>query len=402
MVDGGARPLSLYLHVPFCDVKCGYCDFNSYAGLESLVPAYTEALLEEIRRWSPHVRGYAVHTVFFGGGTPSLLPLHELERILAALRDAFALIPDPEVSLEANPGTVDEPYLRGLRALGVNRLSLGVQSFHDDELAALDRIHTAAEAEAAFRAARAAGFDNVNLDLIFGLPGQTLERWAANVRRALALRPEHLSLYALTVEEGTPLAAQVRRGAVPAPDPDLQADMYELADGLLTEHGYVQYEISNWSLPGRRCRHNLTYWENRPYLGLGPGAHSCFGGRRFAVVRSPRAYIRALAAGGNGMPQVEWEEPLDPATEMAETMLLGLRLADGVSLTAFRDRFGVALLDVYADAVRELTDLGVLALAGGRLRLTASGRLLANEAFLRFLPDPPAVTPTGTATAAGP
>ncbi|HEY8489659.1 MAG TPA: radical SAM family heme chaperone HemW [Dehalococcoidia bacterium] len=401
-MTGRDNRLSLYVHVPFCDVKCGYCDFNSYAGLDSLMPAYTDALLEEIRRWSPHARGYTVHTVFFGGGTPSLLPPACLERILAAIRDAFTLDAAPEISLEANPGTVDEGRLRHLRALGITRLSLGVQSFHDDELAALDRIHSAADVAAAYAAARAAGFENVNLDLIFGLPGQTLERWEHNVRRALALRPEHLSLYALTVEEGTPLASQVRRGLVPAPDPDLQAEMYERADALLAESGYLQYEISNWSLPGRACRHNLTYWENRPYLGLGPGAHSCFGGRRFSVVRSPRAYVRALTPGGDGMPQIEWEETLDPATEMAETVILGLRLADGVSLPAFQARFGVSLPAVYGDAVRELTDLGLLEAAGGRLRLTRRGRLLANEAFLRFLPDPPAVTPTGTPSAAAP
>ncbi|KPK48189.1 MAG: hypothetical protein AMJ77_00750, partial [Dehalococcoidia bacterium SM23_28_2] len=225
--------VSLYIHIPFCQAKCSYCDFNSYAGLESLVPSYVRALLAEMTLWQQPIQGMQAATVFLGGGTPSLLPLADIERTLTALRQRFRLAADAEVSCEANPGTVHRPYLRGLRSLGVNRLSLGVQSFHDDELAVLGRIHRAAEASEAYRTARQAGFDNVNLDLIYGLPGQTMAAWRQTVREAIALRPEHLSLYALTVEEDTPLADDVAHGRLPPPDADLAADMYLWAEDAL-------------------------------------------------------------------------------------------------------------------------------------------------------------------------
>jgi len=291
-------PLSLYVHIPFCELKCSYCDFNSYAGLEELMAPYVEALAVEARLWSRLLGRPPVGTLFLGGGTPSLLPLPMLGRLLEALRDAFPFRPDCETTLEANPGTVDAEYLRGLVALGVDRLSLGVQSFHDDELRALDRLHSASEAEEAYRQARRAGFRSVNLDLIYGLPGQPLERWQATLERAIALGPDHLSLYALTVEEGTKLAHDVARGVAPAPDPDVQADMYEWSSERLAAAGYEHYEISNWARPGHRCRHNLAYWQCRPYLGLGAGAHSCLpwgdGWCRFWDVYSPRRYIQAV------------------------------------------------------------------------------------------------------------
>ncbi|GAG27108.1 unnamed protein product, partial [marine sediment metagenome] len=260
-----------------CQSKCSYCDFNSYAGLESLIEPYVGALLAEMGLWREPTQHMRVATVFLGGGTPSLLPLAEVEHIMTALRQRFRLAANAEVSFEANPGTVDCPYLEGLRSLGVNRLSLGVQSFHDDELATLGRIHTAAQAREAYHTARLAGFDNVNLDLIYDLPRQTMTAWQYTVREAVALRPDHLSLYALTLEEGTPLADDVARGRLPPPDADLAADMYLWAEDALAAAGYQHYEISNWALPDRECRHNLAYWLNEPYLGLGAGAHSCFG-----------------------------------------------------------------------------------------------------------------------------
>ena len=287
-------PLSLYIHIPFCDHRCAYCDFNAYAGLDHLMEAYTAALVAEIGWWGDRLGRRRVPTVFFGGGTPSRLPLPLLAQVIGAVRSAFAVEADAEWSLEANPGTVDASYFRGLAALGVNRLSIGTQSFDDTELLLLDRIHDGATAEAAFHAARAAGFPNISLDLIFGLEGQTLAGWERNVRRAVALGPEHLSLYALTIEEGTPLAHRVARGSAPEPDGDLQADMYEQAQTILTEAGYEQYEISNWSRPGLACRHNLVYWRDGEWLGLGAGAHSHLDGLRFAVVNSPAGYIRGV------------------------------------------------------------------------------------------------------------
>ncbi len=245
-------PLAIYLHIPFCVVRCGYCDFNTYAGLEGLFEAYTAALVTEIRRAGALRNRPAACTIFIGGGTPTVLPPQFLAEALAACREAFDVAPDAEITSEANPGTVDQAHFVALRAMGVNRLSMGVQSFDDAELRWLGRIHTAVEAETAFAAARAAGFDNINLDFIFGLPGQPPETWAATLARAVNLGPEHLSLYSLTVEHGTPLADQVRRGLASAPDDDLAADLYALTDETLAAGGYEQYEISNWARAGRQ------------------------------------------------------------------------------------------------------------------------------------------------------
>jgi oxygen-independent coproporphyrinogen-3 oxidase len=393
--------VSLYVHIPFCQSKCSYCDFNSYAGLESLIEPYVDALLAEMTLWREATQHTSVATVYLGGGTPSLLPLAEVERIMTALRRRFRLTDDAEVSFEANPGTVDGPYLQALRSLGVNRLSLGVQSFHDDELATLSRIHTAAEAHDAYNTARRAGFDNVNLDLIYGLPRQTMTAWQDTLREAIALQPDHLSLYALTLEEGTPLADDVAHGRLPPPNADLAADMYLWAEDALAAAGYQHYEISNWALPSRQCRHNLAYWLNEPYLGFGAGAHSCFGGFRFANVKDPHRYIPLVeeSAQGDGraaeglapfltsLRHIASAEQMTAARAMAETVVLGLRLVAGLPLKEFRRRFGQDLMSVYGAQVEELETLGLLERVNGCLRLTANARLLGNEAFQRFLPD---------------
>lgn len=395
------RSVSLYVHIPFCQSKCSYCDFNSYAAMESLIPSYVGALLTEMALWREPTHHMSVATVFLGGGTPSLLPLAEVERIMTALGQRFRPAAEAEASFEANPGTVDCPYLQRLRSLGVNRLSLGVQSFHDDELATLGRIHTAAQAREAYDAARQAGFDNVNLDLIYGLPRQTMTAWQDTLREAIALRPDHLSLYALTLEEGTPLADDVAQGRLPPPDADLAADMYLWSEDALAAAGYQHYEISNWAIPGRQCRHNLAYWLNEPYLGLGAGAHSCFGGFRFANVKDPHRYIPLVeeSAKGDARPaedlppflaglrHIASAEQMTAARAMAETVILALRLAQGLPLKEFRRRFGQELMSVYGAQVEELEALNLLERANGCLRLTANGRLLGNEAFQRFLPD---------------
>jgi oxygen-independent coproporphyrinogen-3 oxidase len=388
------QPLSLYVHIPFCAARCGYCDFNSYAGREYLIPAYAGALTREARLWSDTARGRSVQSVYFGGGTPSLMSLERLRDIMRVLRDTFEVRDEAEVSLEANPGTVDERYLCGLGELGFNRLSLGVQSFDERELQTLGRIHSPREAREAYEAGRAAGFDNVNLDLIFGLPAQRLDDWRPSLEKALRLRPEHLSLYALTVAEGTPLAREVAEGRLQAPEPDTQADMYLWAQDRLSAAGYDHYELSNWSLPGRRCRHNLAYWENREYLGLGAGAHSHLDGRRFANAASPEQYVtlieeaaRSRMSGLAHMPQLVSAEAVDDALAMAETVILGLRLTEGVSLSAFRERFATDLTERYTDHLPDLLRTGLLEMVDGCLRLTSRGRLLGNEVFQRFLPE---------------
>jgi oxygen-independent coproporphyrinogen-3 oxidase len=387
--------VSLYIHIPFCRAKCAYCDFNSYPGLDHLFEKYVRALQTEAR-WLSQGRSLKVNTIYLGGGTPTVLPLAFLGEILDSCREHFTIAEEIETTVEANPGTVDGGYLAGLLEMGVNRLSLGVQSFCDDELRLLGRIHTAAQAVEAYRLARGVGFGNVNLDLIYGLPRQTLSQnpkrpcsWQATLRQAIHLRLDHLSLYCLTVEEDTPLGQRIARGELPVPDPDLAAEMYTLAEETLDRASYVHYEISNWAQPGHECRHNLNYWRNQPYLGLGAGAHSYFDKKRWHNVLSPAEYITRLEADWPGTfpPSVEEVEEIDEALEMAETMILGLRLVqEGVRLADFRERFGREMTNVYGREIGEMGRAGLLEVSGERVRLTARGRLLGNEVFQQFLP----------------
>jgi len=411
------KPAALYMHIPFCRSRCAYCDFNTYAGLEELIPAYVTAVCREIEVAGERWGRLTVPTIYFGGGTPSLLPLDLVRELFQVARSRFYVSDDAEITLEANPGTVTVGYLRGLRSLGVNRLSLGVQSAHDDELRLLGRIHTWAEAVEAVEWAREAGFANLNLDLIFGLPAQTLARWHQTLEAALRLSPEHLSLYCLSVEEGTPLERRIASGALPAADEDLAAEMYELAEEMLAEAGYFHYEISNWAKANPKsqtpnykpqkwwpepetrslkhetlseevspyvCRHNLTYWRNEPWLGVGAGAHSWLGGRRWANVRHPREYIAACGTSCQLVPHQEVEE-IDRRKEMGETMMLGLRLAEGVRDTRFQARFGRGLEQVFGAELAELQDLGLLEWNGRVTRLTARGRLVGNYVFAHFV-----------------
>ena len=410
-------PLSVYIHIPFCKVRCSYCDFNTYAGLNDLIPTYSDALAKEIRlvgRASP--RRLPVHTVFFGGGTPSLMPIGHLESVLEPLRSNFELLPEAEITLEANPGTVDLAYLQGLRRLGVNRLSLGVQSAHERELRLFDRLHSFDDTVEAVAMARQAGFENLNLDLIFGIPNQTLPMWRQTLTRALALEPQHLSAYALSLEHGTPLRSWVNRGLVAAPNPDLAAEMYEWASETLAADGFVQYEISNWAAvedrsqksevgsrkrviltsdlrpltSDLRCRHNLQYWRNLPYLGIGAGAHGYAEGWRYSNVLGPKQFIDRLAEGAEAQfpfsPAMAERRPVTPDDAMGETMMLGMRLVrEGVGLEDFARRFSVRLEDRYRRELRSLTRSGLIEIDSGRLRLTPRARLLGNRVFSEFV-----------------
>jgi oxygen-independent coproporphyrinogen-3 oxidase len=403
-------PLSLYLHIPFCATRCSYCDFNTYAGLEDRIPAYVEALIHEIRHVSAGLRydrgvggSLGVHTIFFGGGTPSLLPAESVREILRTIGEAFDLDPDAEISMEANPGTLSQGYLGELRRAGVNRLSLGAQSADTAELALLDRTHSFEEVAEGIANARIAGFDNVSLDLIFGLPGQTLESWRRTLGRALSLHPDHLSAYALSLEFGTPLRAWVTRGLVSAPDPDLAADQYEEACGTLESEGFCQYEISNWARcrPGAglesvmeqatfACRHNLQYWRNLPYLGFGAGAHGCALGWRYANVRSPEAYIRAARSGGHQAPPMgpaaATRERVPETSARGETMLLGLRLTrEGVRDQDFTRRHGLGLEAAFGQELSRFRDEGLVEWDPAGVRLTPRGRLLGNLVFQAFV-----------------
>ncbi|MHB1006669.1 MAG: radical SAM family heme chaperone HemW [Chloroflexota bacterium] len=381
-VEPGA--CGIYIHIPFCQRKCAYCDFNSYAGRGRLLPAYVNALKHELRGF---VGTAMASTVYFGGGTPSLLSPVQVETLLDEVRERFGLPDEAEVTLEANPGTVGEEYLFRLRSAGVTRLSLGAQSFDDGLLAMLGRIHSAAEAVEAYEAARRAGFDNVNLDLIYALPGQTPGEWRRELTQAVALGPEHLSLYALSVEEGTPLAARVARGEIVVPDADVAAELHEVADAVLRAAGYEHYEISNYAraregASSRRCRHNLIYWRSEPYLGFGAGAHSFFEGRRWWNVADPGRYIVDVQARGVA---VEGSEEIDANLGARDWLMMGLRVVEGVDLAEGTARYGLDLVTLTAEPVAELASLGLLAREGTVIALTPRGRLLANEVLLRLL-----------------
>jgi len=414
---GPERGIGLYVHIPFCETKCPYCDFNTYAGIEALIPGYMEALEAEVRRWGALLGSTLVRSVFFGGGTPSYVPARRIAGVAAAYREAFRIEQGAEITLEANPGDVTEAKLAAWLGAGVNRLSMGVQSFDDGLLKLLGRRHDAAQAARAARTARRAGFSNFSLDLMFGLPRQSLEQWTNSVARAVDLSPRHLSLYGLQLEHGTPLEAAVRSGEVPQPDDDLAADMFTAAEEVLAGAGYRHYEISNWAKPGCESRHNLIYWRCEPYLGVGPGAHSSLWGLRFANMKSPRGYVQAVNKGRSPTGAmdsgaitwmrehgpVESIEETSEATAMAETMMMGLRLDEGVTESAFSSRFGRGLADVFGDVTTELCDDGLLDQSHGGIRLTARGRLLGNQAFRRFIEAAQSFGPyTGHPAAAAP
>lgn len=385
------KPLSVYLHIPFCSTKCTYCAFNTYTHLEKLIEPFVKALIREIEIVGRSKPKQAVGTIFFGGGTPSLLTPEQFALIIAALRENFAVEPDAEMTLEANPNDLNRDYLTALRRTGLNRISIGMQTANENELQLFQRRHDNDAVVQAVSAARKAGFSNLNLDLIYGFPHQTLESWQATLRQMLALQPEHISLYALGLEDGTPLKSWVERGRLPEPDDDLAADMYELASAVLHEHGYEQYEISNWSRPGYACRHNLQYWHNDDYVGLGPGAHGYADGVRYSVILSPQRYIKALNAA-----DTPYEYPYSPATDeativdragqMSETLIMGMRLTqEGIPREGFRQRFGTDLLNEHGDAIRRHVEHGLLSVDSERVRLTDAGRLLSNLVFREFV-----------------
>ncbi|HYU58307.1 MAG TPA: radical SAM family heme chaperone HemW [Actinomycetota bacterium] len=360
----------LYVHVPFCLTRCGYCDFNVVVGREREAGRYLRAVAAEASREAPAWRGTPFASIYVGGGTPTLVPAGELVQLLDRLRKAFAVAPGAEVTVEANPETVDERSLRTLRAGGVNRLSLGAQSFDPAVLAALDRAHGPDTVREAVRAARRGGLENVSLDLIYGAGPEDGPSWARTLRAALDLDVEHVSCYALTVEPNTELASRVRGGSVPAPDADEQADRYEAACRVLGGAGFDHYEVSNWARPGRRSVHNGGYWEGRPYLGLGAGAHSFAAARRRWNVRPLGRYVAAVEAGRS---PVGGEERPDTTARRTERLLLGLRTAAGLPLAG---------LD--PERIRALAEARLLRLDGDRAVPTEPGMLLANELVLEL------------------
>lgn len=408
----------LYLHIPFCAQKCPYCDFNTYAGLDDYFQQTVDALCTEMQQWQERMSDRIFTTVFIGGGTPTILNRAQLTQIFTTIRRCFHLSTECEITCEANPGTVDQSKFDTLRSLGANRLSIGVQSFQTAELAFLGRIHNTTDVTAAFVAARNAGFDNINLDFIFGLPEQQPAAWQKTLEAALALEPEHLSLYSLIVEANTPLYHWVATGKVADTDDDLAAELYEMAITILRDAGYRHYEVSNWARntispnqannPVDRaetilaCEHNLIYWRNQDYLGIGPGAHSHlripypdsstdernrnpYEEFRWGNRKPVPGYVKRIERGESG---IAFREEISSRLAMGETMMLGLRLLEeGVNFTQFHARHGTDLRDFFAKEIADLEGWGLILLDEKRVRLSERGIFLGNQVFSYFLPE---------------
>ncbi|MFN6964532.1 MAG: radical SAM family heme chaperone HemW [Pyrinomonadaceae bacterium] len=405
MADVKPMSAGVYLHIPFCRSRCSYCDFATDVYRDaSTVERYVAALCKEIettgrnatvRERAPNaecgVRNAelnpkskiqnpkSIDTIYFGGGTPSLLMPDQVEKILNVVRDYFAVSPNAEITMEMNPATVTPESLQAYRRLGINRASFGVQTFDDTELKRLARGHDARDARETFRMLRDAGFDNVSFDLIAGLPRQTLDDWRRNLDEALALDPEHLSLYLLEIHEGTPLAEQVRSGRQPAPDEDLAAEMYELMIDTVGSAGFRQYEISNFAKPGRESRHNSKYWLLDPVFGFGVSAHSFDGVERYANERDTAAYVRLIEKLGSA------ETTREAIDAESEFVFLGLRMNEGIDRVRFGDRFGSDIAGRFGDAIDELADAGLIEFDERKLRLTRRGMLVSNDVFSRFV-----------------
>ena len=377
-------PLGIYVHFPFCSVRCTYCDFPTVAGRDERIDGYLDALIEEIATHQPDAAG-AADTVFLGGGTPSRMSAAQTARLLDALRGRFALDPEAEITLEGNPESLSAQGLAGFREAGVTRISVGVQSLDDTVLARAGRAHDAAEARRAVADARAAGFRDVSVDLIAGLPGERGESWSRTIDEIVSWAPDHVSVYLLETDKDTPLARGVRSGRVRIEDDDVMAAMYETTADRLAAAGYPLYEISNFARPGHRSRHNLKYWTDAPYAGFGLGAHGYVGGERRANVRDLDGYVSAIEGGRS--PRA-WSEPFDAERRLEEALFLGLRVAEGLDLAAVGERYGLDPEARYAEAWERALDAGLIARDGSRVRLTRSGRVRSNELFAELVAGP--------------
>jgi len=379
---------SLYLHIPYCQAKCPYCDFNSHAANAWPEENYTRASIAEMMHRAEEMpfKGRSIATIFFGGGTPSLFQPASIGKILDAAHKTFGIDADAEITLEANPGTVDLAKLRGFRAAGVNRMSFGAQSFNDATLKFLGRIHNAEQTREAATTAHRAGFERLNLDVIFAVPGQTRADVMHDLGEAAALEPDHISAYNLTFEEGTVFFTEMRHGRIRPLESDEQAETYAAVREELPRRGYSMYEISNYARPGRECRHNLTYWHNETWLGLGAGAHSFArdgaGGRRWWNERNPARYIALATEGGIAE---TGSESVDAKTSMGEYVFLNLRLREGFALEDFHARYGICFDEAFGPRAARLFEGDLLECGDGRIRLTDRGLELADSVFAEFV-----------------
>lgn len=364
----------LYIHIPFCIKKCKYCDFVSFSGCEKRFGEYIDALCNEMAEY----KGEKIDTVFIGGGTPTLLAENETAELLLHIRNNFELSADTEFSVEANPKTLTPQKLSALKEGGVNRISIGIQSFNDDELLNIGRRHNAAEAEEAFYAARNAGFDNINIDIMFSLPGQTGKSFLKTLRTVIGLNPEHISCYSLILEEGTPLYDEAQKGILQLPNEEEDRENYELARRVLREAGYIQYEISNFAKTGFECRHNLKYWDCDEYIGLGLAAHSYYRGRRFFNTENLGDYLKGKYRTDSG-------EQLTRADKISEFMIMGLRKTAGIDKREFSRRFGCDVKDVFGEQISRFIGGGFMAEDSDNLRLTEAGVNVSNSILCEFV-----------------
>lgn len=373
--------LSLYIHVPFCVRKCRYCGFYSTAFSPGLADEFMGGIKLEAAQYRNDFSRRLFTSIYLGGGTPTVLSLEQFGLLMSAIRDNFQFADDVEFTVEANPNTVTSEKLLFLRAQGVNRLSLGVQSFSDEILQTLGRLHTAEQAADAFRLARNAGFENIGIDLIHGIPGQTVADWDETLNAAIALKPEHVSAYSLSLDDGSQFKRDAEAGGFSLPDEEVCALMYEHAVQKLDSAGYQRYEISNFSLPGYECRHNMNYWERGEYLGLGPGAWSFISGRRYANISDTTDYVLRCASGRTS---INVQETVGPDSSARETVLLRLRTMKGLDLHRFEQEFGPGLLRRLERNAVPLREAGLLCLTDGHLRLTDRGILLLDEALAKL------------------
>jgi oxygen-independent coproporphyrinogen-3 oxidase len=393
---------AIYVHIPFCKQKCHYCDFNSYPGLESLFDAYVSALIkeidsragiraEEIGAEFKEMDGKAdslapqrIQSIYFGGGTPVLIGPDRVAHIIDRIKACYDIDLEAEITIEANPEAISFDAMRLLKDAGVNRVSIGFQSLDDECLKILGRKHTASKAIASFLETREAGFDNINIDLIFGVPTQSLANWALNLEQVAALNPEHISCYALSIEEGTLLERMIDTGEVESPDEEIQADMMIYTRESLIDSGYEHYEVSNYAKPGKSCRHNLAYWNNDDYLGLGAGAHSKINGVRYANLDNPKKYIEAVGTGDRSA-FIKSKNALSAEEQLGDAIFLGLRKINGININEFKKRYGCDILKVYVNEIEELARDGLLVVSEDVIRLSGKGILLGNEVFARFV-----------------
>ncbi|MEN6356991.1 MAG: radical SAM family heme chaperone HemW [Armatimonadota bacterium] len=373
-LNNAAPVRAAYVHIPFCLSKCHYCDFNSYPGMESHFDEYVHALISEIERSQDTPD--KLDSVYIGGGTPTVLSASQLGDILSAISHRIGISENAEITIEANPGTVDECKLAQLREQNFNRLSIGVQSFDDDYLAMLGRAHDSKQAVDAYYCARRAGFDNISIDLIFAMPGQRLNHWENTLYAALGLEPEHISLYELTIEEGTKFGELCAQDEITLPEEDEQIAMYELAIAKTREAGFEHYEVSNFARSEYRCRHNQVYWRNEPYYGLGAGATSYVFGDRAVRIKDPEDYAAAIESGGDA---ITFSEHLTGRAYLAETLILSLRMIDGVDLDELSKKTNSDIIKEFAREIESLQSKELVELSDSRLRVTHKGLLLLND-----------------------